>query len=64
MAGKQQIIITIDPGGETKLEVKGVSGSSCLDITRQLENALGVKLEDTPTGEMKQAVTHQRQEQK
>jgi hypothetical protein len=38
---KQDIEITISPSGEVSFTVKGVKGSSCLDETKFLEQALG-----------------------
>jgi hypothetical protein len=38
---KQDIHITISPSGEVSFLVKGVKGSSCLDETKFLEEALG-----------------------
>jgi len=38
---KQDIEITISPSGEVTFTVKGVKGSSCLDETKFLEQALG-----------------------
>ncbi len=49
---KQDIEITISPTGEVSFTVKGVKGSSCVDETKFLEQALGgavVSME--PTGE-------------
>jgi Protein of unknown function (DUF2997) len=37
----QQIDVFIDRDGAVRLEVSGVKGGSCLDITRHLEAALG-----------------------
>ncbi len=36
-----ELIITIAPGGDTKIEVDGVQGTSCTDLTREIENRLG-----------------------
>lgn len=33
--------ITISPAGEVKIQVKGVSGAGCLDLTKDLEQQLG-----------------------
>ena len=33
--------IAISPTGEVKIEVKGVTGGACLDLTRDLEAKLG-----------------------
>ena len=38
---KQDIEITISPTGEVTFTVKGVKGSSCLEETKFLEEALG-----------------------
>ena len=50
----EQIIITIDPEGEAKVEVKGHSGEGCLKLTQDLERALGEKKSDVKTREYSQ----------
>ena len=37
----QEIDVFIDKNGQVRLEVRGVKGESCLDVTRELEKALG-----------------------
>lgn len=37
----QEINVIIDSNGQVQVEVHGVKGESCLDITRALEAALG-----------------------
>lgn len=37
----QEIDVFIDKNGQVRLEVRGVKGGSCLDLTRDLEKALG-----------------------
>jgi hypothetical protein len=37
----QEINVIIDANGQVQVEVHGVKGQSCLDITRALETALG-----------------------
>jgi hypothetical protein len=37
----QEIDVFIDKNGEVRIEVRGVKGQSCLDITKDLEAALG-----------------------
>ena len=37
----QEVDIVIDKDGQVHLEVNGVKGTSCLDLTRELELALG-----------------------
>lgn len=45
------IEITISPKGDTKLETKGFSGSSCQDASRAFEAALGVSSNEQLTSE-------------
>jgi len=47
---KQDIEISISPTGEVTFTVKGVKGSSCLNETKFLEEAIGevVEREKTP----------------
>ena len=37
----QEMEITISPTGEVKIQVKGVHGASCVDLTKGLEAELG-----------------------
>ncbi|MNS68424.1 hypothetical protein D3C72_1017060 [compost metagenome] len=37
----QEMEITISPTGEVNIQVKGVHGASCLDLTKGLEQGLG-----------------------
>lgn len=37
----QEVRVTIDEEGNVKLNVFGVGGSGCLDLTRELEELLG-----------------------
>jgi hypothetical protein len=48
----QTIEITVSPTGETKLETRGFSGSTCRDASYALEQALGVTLSDVATREL------------
>ncbi|MBT3535859.1 MAG: DUF2997 domain-containing protein [Rhodospirillaceae bacterium] len=41
MAEIQEIDLTIGPDGEVKIEVRGVGGSKCEDLTKELEAILG-----------------------
>ena len=50
------IEIVVTPTGETKVETKGFTGSSCRDASRFIEQALGQS-----TGEKLTAEFHQRQ---
>ena len=51
MAKKRDIIISIGPDGEVKIEVAGVAGSSCVDFTKFLEDELGDVTERVHTSE-------------
>jgi hypothetical protein len=52
MQKPHELIITVSPSGETKIEVQGIKGRSCKDVTRELEAALGETVRSTPTKEM------------
>jgi hypothetical protein len=41
----QEIQVFIDDDGQVEMQVHGVKGTSCLDITRPLEVALGGEVE-------------------
>lgn len=41
----QEIEVYIDKDGQVRVEVRGVKGGSCLDLTAALEQALGGKIE-------------------
>lgn len=42
----QEIDVFIEKNGEVKVEVHGVKGMACLDLTKGLENALGGEVEE------------------
>ena len=46
------IEMIVSPTGETKIETKGFSGSSCQAASEFLEKALGKVLLDKPTAEI------------
>ncbi len=37
----EELEITINPNGQVEVRVRGVKGSTCLEITKGLEDALG-----------------------
>lgn len=37
----QEITVVIAPDGQVKIEVNGLKGQGCLELTEQLEQALG-----------------------
>lgn len=41
----QEIEILIDSSGQVRIEVRGVKGNSCLELTKDLEAALGGAVE-------------------
>ena len=47
----QQITVTVSPTGDAKVEASGYRGASCVDATRQLEEALGKTSADAKTPE-------------
>lgn len=48
------IEVIISPQGETKIETKGFTGSSCQQGSQFLEQALGAKVSDQPTADFYQ----------
>lgn len=55
MAVRHEIDIEITPSGEVKLQVRGVAGAECLELTRRLEEELGLVVEREKTSEYFQA---------
>lgn len=47
----EEIIITADKSGKVTIEVQGVKGSGCHDLTAGLERTLGTVVSDTETQE-------------
>ena len=45
------IEVIISPNGETKIETKGFSGSSCQAASQSLEQALGIRQAERLTAE-------------
>ena len=56
---EERIIVDIDEDGSIKIDVTGVKGPACLDLTKELEEALGQVTERKEKKEMqeKPAVT-------
>ena len=57
MAEKHEIQIDIDDNGNVSFLVKGVKGKKCLEITKDLENALGIVRKQEKTAEFYQTET-------
>jgi hypothetical protein len=54
---EEEITIEISPTGDTTVSVKGVKGTSCRDLTKNIEKALGTVTSDKPTPEMREVAT-------
>lgn len=50
----QELEITIEPDGYVTVHVVGVKGHKCLDLTKELEDALGTVTKRTRTSEYAQ----------
>ena len=60
----QEIDVFIDQDGQVRVEVRGVKGMSCLDLTKALEAALGGQVESREmTAEAYETVSEQVQDQ-
>jgi hypothetical protein len=46
-----EVRVSIDKDGNVSLQVNGIKGTSCLDVTKALEEALGNELEREMTAE-------------
>jgi len=42
----QEIDVFIDKNGQVRVEVHGIKGMACLDLTKDLEEALGGEVEE------------------
>ena len=51
---KQTIEIVVSPTGETTVQTKGFTGSSCRDASRFIEESLGQKMGERFTSEFYQ----------
>lgn len=54
----EQIIIKIK-GGKMSIEVNGVKGVACTDLTKSLEKAVGSVIQNTATNEMYEAANQE-----
>ncbi len=50
---EERIVITADNDGNTKIDVQGVVGKRCLDLTTELEKELGIVTKRTEKPEIK-----------
>lgn len=59
--GHEMIIMEIGTDLKPLITVKGVDGSSCKDLTADIEKALGTKISDVPTADMAKNPTTSKQ---
>jgi hypothetical protein len=60
----QEIEVFIDKDGQVRVEVRGVKGMSCLEVTKALEAALGGQVQDRQlTAEALEAAQEQPEQQ-
>lgn len=52
----KEIKLKIMPDGEVKVEVRGVKGAQCVELTKFLEDQLGLVIKREKTAEYYQAV--------
>lgn len=57
------IEITVTAKGETSVQTKGFTGSSCRDASKFIEQALGQRIDEQLTAEFHQAATAQQSQQ-
>ena len=62
MADKSELEITIDADGNVQIKVIGGDGSSCVELTKELEEALGLVDKRTLTEEYYEQQTDQEQQ--
>jgi len=51
----KKIEITVSTTGDVEIEVDGVSGNSCMELTREIEHALGKMTQKTAKPAMNQS---------
>ena len=60
----QEVDVFVEKDGQVKIEVRGVKGMSCLDLTKDLEAVLGAQIEEREmTSEAQETAQQQVQEQ-
>jgi hypothetical protein len=56
----EEVVVEIDENGDVSVEVNGVKGSTCEELTRSLEEALGKVTKSTRKQEYFQNVSRNR----
>ena len=59
----QEIDVFIEKDGQVKIEVRGVRGSSCLDLTKDLETILGNRIAEREMTSEAQEIGQERVQQ-
>jgi hypothetical protein len=60
----QEVEVFIEKDGQVRIEVRGVKGMSCLEVTKALEAALGGQVQDRQmTAEAHEVTQEQAQQQ-
>ncbi len=59
----QEIEVFIEKNGQVRIQVRGVQGTSCLELTKALEAALGGQIESREMTPEAQAVRESEQDQ-
>jgi hypothetical protein len=54
MAKKQELEFSIDDDGKISIKVIGAQGAECLEMTKAIEEALGIVVDRTKTSEFYQ----------
>jgi hypothetical protein len=57
MAEQETVNVIIHPDGRVEIQVCGVKGESCLEVTKAVEEALGNKVKRELTSEMYETET-------
>lgn len=57
MAEQETVNVIIHPDGRVEIQVCGVKGEGCLEVTKAVEEALGNKVKREPTSEMYETET-------
>ncbi|MCX8112973.1 MAG: DUF2997 domain-containing protein [Bacteroidia bacterium] len=58
----EEIEVTIDPSGKVAIRVQGVEGMGCVDLTADLEKALGGEIESRELTAEAYSQTHAQEE--
>lgn len=60
MSRYEVVIVDVSPVGKVQVKTEGFSGKACLEATDALERSLGAVIKITPTAEMKNEETAQK----